>query len=91
MPQKDRSYRDSAGRKLVLRSERSISEDTEGWMLRLQLFEALPLRKRSLELRTLRKSGEWSTTAIGFLQAQEELELLREHGVELDLPDLLRG
>lgn len=90
MPSKLRSYRDSAGRKLLLRSERTIAEIGDGWVLKLELYEKRPLGRKLLETRSLEKSGEWSTTAIGFLQGQEELELLRDHGMELQIVDLLR-
>jgi len=91
MPTKIRSYSDSAGRMLTLRSERTISEGSDpGWVLKLVISERRLFGKRIIGTRILHKSGEWSTTAIGFLQAQEELEYLREHGVELELQDLLR-
>lgn len=92
MPTKERSYRDRSGRKLFLLSERTISTgDTPGWVLKLVIFERRFFGRKTIGTRILHKSGEWSSTAIGFLQAQEELEYLREQGVELELQDLLRN
>jgi len=91
MPTKDRSYQDRSGRRLSLRSERTISTgNSPGWVLKLVISERRFLGRRIIGTRILHKSGEWSSTAIGFLQAQEELEYLREHGVEIELQDLLR-
>jgi len=87
MPKKIRSYRDRDGRKLSLLSERTIAAD--GWVIKLQLSEAKFLGKRIIGTKIFHKSGDWSTTGIGYLQAQEELEYLREAGVELELQDLI--
>lgn len=90
MATKERSYRDSSGRKLILRSTRDISSDLSGWVLKLELYEPRIFWRKLIAVSTLEKSGEWSTVAMGFLQAQEELEFLRAAGMELELPDLLR-
>jgi len=86
---KDRSYSDGAGRQLILRSERDITDDGS-WIVELKLYERRLFGKRLIDSKSAKKSGEWSTSAIGLLQAQEELEILRSAGVEIDLPGLVR-
>ena len=85
---KDRSYSDGAGRQLILRSGRDITEDG-GWILELKLYERRLFGRKLIDSKSARKSGEWSTSAIGLLQAQEELEILRAAGVDIDLTGLI--
>lgn len=93
MSRRERSHRAADGRELLLRSERTITADGESWELKLELFGPgnFGRRLRKLDSRILRKSGQWSTAAIELLQAQEEFEILRGAGVEVDLMAILRG
>lgn len=92
MPRRERSYRAADGRELVLSSERGISASGSGWRLTLELFGPGRFgRKRSrIARKVLEKSEQWSTSAIELIQAQEELEMLLEAGVEIDLLTVLR-
>jgi len=86
---KDRSYSDGAGRQLILRSERDITKGGS-WSLELKLYERRLFGKKLIDSKSTLKSGEWSTSAIGLLQAQEELEMLQAAGVEIDITGLVR-
>jgi len=85
---KERSYSDRAGRSLVLRSERDVAPDGR-WVIGLRLYEKRLFGKRLIDSRDFKKSKQWPSSAIGLLQAQEELDLLRDAGVEIELTSLI--
>lgn len=91
MPTQQRSYRNSAQQDLLLKSTRALSKDGSSWELTLELYGPGRIRRRLIERRQLKKSGEWSTSSIELLQAQEELEMLQSAAVDIVLMDLIRG
>lgn len=92
MSRRERSYRAADGRELLLRSERGISANGSGWRLTLELLGPgrFGRKHRRISRKVLEKSEQWSTSAIELIQAQEELDMLLEAGVEIDLLTLLR-
>lgn len=87
---RERSYQRSDGSAVLLKSERGITKERDGWVLRLRLYSSGRFGKRLIEERKLSRSQLWSTNTIELLQAQEELEMLRAAGVEIELLELLR-
>lgn len=92
MPNRERSYLAIDGRELTLRSERGISADGSGWTLTLELFGPgrFGRKRRLIERRRLKKSEQWSTSAIELIQHQEEFDMLRDAGVEIELIAVIR-
>lgn len=82
-----RSFVHPSGASFLLRTRRDV--DGDGWLISLWLYRKLSrVGKIRVEHRDLRKSGSWSTGAIELVQAQEELQLLQDHGFELSILDL---
>lgn len=84
---RERSYTDSSGRRLTLRSDLDVS-GTGGWIIELWLYEKRLFGRKRLDHQLLAKSGSWSSSAIGLLRAQEELTMLQAAGMEIDITGL---